>query len=356
MSDDRTQSPSRIRRDAARAAGRAPHSALLTTAAALIVAVLAVSQFGGPLLSVAVDAVRNSISTSGAEPIATVSESVTAWRTLGGAFALTLAGVGALVVVASIVAHQLQVGGVWAPARLAPSWGRLWNLGGGDDDEGALGRSLFAGAGRGLFAILRSIAVIGAAVAVLCVHSHTLMELPASDFAACIATTGRVLTQAVLAIGIVLAIMGVADFALKLRQFENMLRTTPEEHRAEQRAIDGDPAVRSRRAQIARSWMRDPGEVLAGTSIALTGHAGLTVLLAGSPPPGRLTVRTIARGVAASSLRHAAESGGIPVIRAAELAAWFASREARSAPLPERLVAELRHIWGPRTTPVSRSA
>jgi flagellar biosynthetic protein FlhB len=139
--------------------------------------------------------------------------------------------------------------------------------------------------------------------------------------------------------------VGLADYAVKYRRFEEHLRLTPDEQREEQKAIDGDPSVRSRRVQLARSWLRDPGEVLAGAGLVVTGVGGLSVLLAGSPPPGRITVRTISRGVAASRLRHAAERAGVPVVRAPELARWFAAGRAQRATLPPELASALAAHW-----------
>ena len=52
----------------------------------------------------------------------------------------------------------------------------------------------------------------------------------------------------------------------------------------------------------------------------LLGSRGLTVVVAGGPPPRRITVRSVARGAAGASLRRTAERAGLVSIDAPELA------------------------------------
>jgi flagellar biosynthetic protein FlhB len=256
-----------------------------------------------------------------------------------------LAIVGVAVTTGCLLAHQLQAGGLWAPSRLAPDIGRLWRPGRGGDAEGRFTARLGEGIAQFLASAVRAAVLVGAAGVAFWANGGLAPLAGRPDMRTLLSVSAARIVAPLAALAAVALVIGLVDYGLKRLKFDRMLQTTPDEQRAEQKAIDGDPAVRSRRAQLARSWLRDPGEMLAGTAMVVTGKAGLTVLLAGSPPPGRVTVRTIARGIAASSLRHGAERAGVPLVPHAELADWFASSRAARRPLPPRLAAELMAHW-----------
>ena len=109
--------------------------------------------------------------------------------------------------------------------------------------------------------------------------------------------------------------------------------------------MEGDPALRARRRQLARSWRGDPAEALAGASLLLTGPSGLTVVLGGGPPPQRVSVRSILSGAAGTRLRLTAATRNLPVVDAADLSLRLARRLPPSlTPTPEHL-AELASLW-----------
>ena len=95
--------------------------------------------------------------------------------------------------------------------------------------------------------------------------------------------------------------MGLVDYVLRYRRFETMLRTTASEQREDQRVMEGDPAARAQRRRAARSMRGDAPDLLAGAALLLTGPAGLTLIIAGGPPPSRVSIRTVAKGGAGSS-------------------------------------------------------
>jgi flagellar biosynthetic protein FlhB len=53
--------------------------------------------------------------------------------------------------------------------------------------------------------------------------------------------------------GVWLILSGV-DYALRYLRFEAMLRTTTQEHREDQRAMEGDLASRAHRRRLAQTW------------------------------------------------------------------------------------------------------
>jgi flagellar biosynthetic protein FlhB len=146
-------------------------------------------------------------------------------------------------------------------------------------------------------------------------------------------------------LALMLLALGLVDFALQYGRIEDLLRTTPEQHREDLRAVEGDPALRTRRRQMARSWRGDSAELLAGASLVLTGPTGLCVVLAGGPPPRRISVRSVAQGTSGSKLQRSAESAQIPQIAAPKLARQIAQRRAPALPLAPEIVAELSAVW-----------
>jgi flagellar biosynthetic protein FlhB len=77
----------------------------------------------------------------------------------------------------------------------------------------------------------------------------------------------------------------------------------------------------------------DAAELSASATLVLRGPAGLTLVLDGGPPPGKVTVRTAVNGHAGVRLRRAAEAKGVPQVDAPDLARRLA------------LMAELAAIW-----------
>ena len=106
--------------------------------------------------------------------------------------------------------------------------------------------------------------------------------------------------------------MGLVDFALQHRRFEAMMRLTPDEHREDLR-------VRRRRprppgpppeARPGRS-AGDAPELLAGATLAVVGASGLVVILAGGPPPRRVTIRSSANGATGRQMIRSADAANL---------------------------------------------
>ncbi len=166
------------------------------------------------------------------------------------------------------------------------------------------------------------------------------METPVLAHAA-----GRILLYLARVLAVVLLVLGLADYGLRWRRFERMLRTTPSQHREDQRVMEGDPASRAQRRRLAKLWRNDSPEILVGASLILAGSRGLTLVLTGGPPPKRVTIRTVARGISGIRLRRSAEANQVAFIDAPKLAHRLASRPASGSPVAAELLADLAAIW-----------
>ena len=347
MSAERTQAPSRLRRQQARDAGHAPHSPELTAAAGLLAALIMLGAWGGELGAALRLVITEGITSAVPSPDATLTSLndptlvAAQFHRVVAILALPLGSILFGTLVAMIAVHQAQTGGLWAPARLAPDFSRLWKLGSESDDE----LNLAAPFVHGLGALFKLAILVLIAACLLIAQMPALENLAKLELPALLLASTALVRAVALPLAIAGFVLGLVDFGLRHRRFEEHLRLTPNQQREEQKAIDGDPAIRSRRLQTARAWRQDPAELLVGASLVVTGTAGLTVLLGGSPPPGQVSVRTIARGVAASRLRQSAERAGLKSVKAPELARWFAASRTTKAPLPPYLATELASLW-----------
>ena len=137
--------------------------------------------------------------------------------------------------------------------------------------------------------------------------------------------------------------MGLVDFAIQHRRFEAMLRMTPDEHREDLKAADGDPALRGRRRRLARTMRGDAPELLAGATLAVVGASGLVVILAGGPPPRRVTIRSSANGATGRQMIRSVDAANLARLDSPPMA--MALARLRSPAIPPELLAELASSW-----------
>jgi flagellar biosynthetic protein FlhB len=341
VADDRTQAPSKRRRQLARQYGQVAHSPELTAAAGWLVAVFLLGMTGDRLATRLTGLVTGSLTwpvdltADGAEVVARVRAVV---LDLGWPTGAILAGFAA----GALAMHQLQVHGLWATSQVVPDPKRLWAL--------ASGPGLAARAERAAWSMVKGVILVAAAAWTLRVGWSGLLALGGLEGPALGRAVGQLVINLAWVLAGVLLVLGVADYGLRYRRFEAMLRTTPAEQREDRRVMEGDPAAQSQRRQVARAWRGDSPELLAGASAILCGAAGLTLVLAGGPPPGRVTIRSVVRGQAGLRQRRSAEATKVPLIDAPDLARRLARRPSSSSPVAAELLAELATIW-PAATP-----
>ena len=333
MSEDRTEAPSKRRRLLAREQGQVARSPELTTAVGLAAATALLGLWGDDLAGALIGLIRQPWAdglpmTAG---VAAVSDHVR-----GAAASVLGPGLGILggSALAATLAHQAQVGGLFLPGMLAPNPGRFAAWGGPD---------LATRFERGAWSLAKAAAVVAVGVVLVRVgldDLHRLGRLAPGPMALAIAGRVRTTLGALAVTGLVL---GLADFALQHRRLEGLLRMTPDQHREDQRAADGDPALRSRRRRMARAWRGDAPELFAGASLVVTGPKGLAVVLAGGPPPRRVTVRSSAQGAAGATLFRAAKRAGLTPVESPDLAVRLA--RLGSPVVPPELWRDANGIW-----------
>jgi flagellar biosynthetic protein FlhB len=336
MSDERTQTPSKRRRQLARERGEVARSPELTAAVGLLAAVILLAAFGGSLIEALCALVQAPWIEA---PLTTAELGSVVGQVLRATLAVAtpLAAIGAGVVLAMLFAHQLQVGGLWSPGLLAPDPARLWRLVEGTD--------LSARGTRGIWSILRAIVIVGVAAAVIYAQLPLLNRLGQLDAQHLARTCGVLIGRLAFALAIVILALGAIDYWLQFTQFEARLKATPQEQREDQRAEDGDPAQRARRRRLAQEWHQNPAALVSGATLIVSGWAGLSVALSGGPPPRRLWIRPAARGLIGLRVRALAQRSGVPCINAPELARKLARRPDSGRQLPSEWLSELAAVW-----------
>ena len=336
--EDRTQAPSKRRRQQAKEQGQAAHSPELTGAVGLLAVSAVMALWGDHLFLTLLSLLREPLQAPpGLALAANPSELVSTLRhvalTLIAPLGLALAAFSA----GAILAHQVQVQGLWAPGLLVPDPMRLWTIGQNQD--------WIARVRRGLWSLVKAAIILAVAFLVLRSNWFWFQSLGRLDTLPLARAVGQAIRQLLFTLAFATLVLGLIDFTLQFQRFETLLRLSPEQHREDMRAVEGDPALRARRRHLARSLRADSPEILAGASLILTGPAGLTVVLAGGPPPQRASVRSIVSGPSGEKLRQLAKQSQIRQITAPALTNRFAQCHPPLGPLSADLMADLSLIW-----------
>ncbi len=337
MSEDRTQPASKRRLQMAREQGQVAHSPELTAAGGWLVAVVLLGFWGESLAQGLIGLTRQS---AGGSPMvwAEAAEFVSHIRQAVMAVALPLGIVVMGFAAGALAVHQLQVRGLWAAGLLAPDPARLWVFG----REGALTASIE----RFAWSVIKAVVLVAVSFWAIRAEWAEIQRLSALEFPALPIASGHALMQPAMALAMVMMVLGLADYGLRHVHYEAMLRTTPQEQREDLRVMEGDVSLRARRRRLARAWRGDAPELLAGASLILTGNDGLTLVLAGGPPPRRVTIRNVAQGTTGNGVRRTALATRLPQFASPELARRVARHAASSGHLPATLPADLTSELG----------
>lgn len=336
--EDRTQAPSNRRRQQAKEQGQAAQSPELTGAAGLLAASAVLALWGDRLFLTFLSLVRDSLNNAPSlAPASDPTQVVSSLRQAAFALMVPLGAALTAFFVAALATHQGQVRGLWAPALLAPDPTRLWAVGSG---QGWVSRG-----GRGIWSLAKVAIILVVAFLVLRSDWAWFQSLGRLDTLSLARAIGKGTCHLLLLLAVATFVLGLIDFSLQFQRFESLLRLSPEQHREDMRAVEGDPALRARRRRLARTLRSDAPEILAGASLILTGPSGLTAVLAGGPPPRPLSIRSIVTGPAGEKLRQLAEQSQLPQIAAPALTRRLAQHRPPHLPLTADVMAKIRRIW-----------
>jgi flagellar biosynthetic protein FlhB len=168
-----------------------------------------------------------------------------------------------------------------------------------------------------------------------------------ADFSADMASLGAA-TAALWRSAIPLAlIVGVADIVMQRARFLRNLRMTPRELKEERAESEGRPETKARRRSTAlkRSRGMRIGAIREATAV-VTNPTHIAIALRYAPPQIDVPV-VVARGadLLAAVVRGAAESFGVPVIEAPELARLLYAQAETDGPIPEEAYAAVAAVF-----------
>jgi flagellar biosynthetic protein FlhB len=217
------------------------------------------------------------------------------------------------------------------------------------------GNRLSWGAGARKLATLdvagAAIAICGAA-AVACsglaiVHGAAGIAGRGADFNADMASLGSAIAALWREVVPLALIAGVADIVIQRVRFLRNLRMTPREVKEERAENEGRPETKARRrnAAVKRARSMRIGAVREATAV-VTNPTHIAIALRFDPPNIDVPV-VVARGadLMAAVVRGAAESFGVPVVEAPELARLLYDQAESDGPIPEEAYAAVAAVF-----------
>ncbi|QDV38683.1 EscU/YscU/HrcU family type III secretion system export apparatus switch protein [Tautonia plasticadhaerens] len=237
MSDDRTLEPSPRRLREARDRGMVPVSGELTAAVGLLAASAALGVWGEGLLSGMLGLIREGLSGEDLA-VADASTFVALVRSAIGSVASPMAVILAVPVLASLVAHQVQAGGLFRPGLALPDPARL--------RPGASAGTPGDRLGRAAGLVARAVVLVALTWWAIRGVLRDPAASTASDPSEVIRLAGGTLHASISRLGLALLAVGLVHRAVQVRRLDARLRISPREQREEQREQGGNPGIRAR--------------------------------------------------------------------------------------------------------------
>lgn len=240
MSDDRTLPPSPKKIRDARQQGMVASSAELTASVGVLAAVVTLGAVGPGMADAIAELVSGATGKGGAELVrANPGAFVDHIRGAVGSVAGPMLAVLVAPALASMLTHQIQVGGLFVPMLVMPKAERL--------RPGSRGGGMADRLGRASGVVLRAVVLVTVAWWSIRSVVFAFDGLP-SDMtpASFVAEASGAIRHALLQLGFALMAVGLIDFGLQIRRINARLRMSPEEQREERREQDGNPTTRSR--------------------------------------------------------------------------------------------------------------
>ncbi|CAN5237785.1 flagellar biosynthesis protein FlhB [soil metagenome] len=246
---ERTEAASEQKKATTHEEGRVPKSQELTVAVLLIGSALVLNTAGVPLAHVVVDTARSVLTTIGTMPLdegsATAVIRDLGWRILAalGSF------LGAMALV-SLAISAAQARGVLSLTPITPDFGRLSPL---KNFKRVAGVQSFVELAKSL----GKVGLVGGVVySVLRLAMPDALRLAQESPMALLPMVRQYSVRLLLTAGGAYMVLAAADYLFQWWSFQKELRMSKEELKQEDKQQNGDPHVKGRRRQVARSYAR----------------------------------------------------------------------------------------------------
>ncbi|MCC7293918.1 MAG: flagellar biosynthesis protein FlhB [Phycisphaerales bacterium] len=335
--EDKTEAPTPRRRQQARAQGQIPRSADLTATAALLSGLLFLGWWGPKLwprlialLATALSAER--LSDDEAPVIFAAAMSVEAGKLVWPIFAVVCSVV--------LVVVWAQVGWNFTLKPLTPNPGKLNPING-------LKRLVSGASAVSLLTNFAKLVVVGiTAYVTIAARIDEILLACVLGFENLVGAGAAVIYQLGVRLGVVLLILGLADYVYQRLRHEKQLRMTKQEVKDEMKAMDGDPVVKQRRRRIQMELMRQRlRRTVPQADMVITNPTHLAIALkydADTMPAPRV----LAKGAdeVALLIREIASRCGIPVIERKSLARVMYAQVEVGQYIPEKFYQAVAEI------------
>ena len=337
MSEDRTQPPSKRRRQIAREHGQAAHSPELTAAAGWLAAVVVLGFVGDDLALGLTDLVRGSLRAPARLPdeSGAVASHV---RGLVMGLAWPLAAILGGFAGGALAAHQFQVRGLWATSQIVPDLKRLWRFSNGPGLSTLVVQSIWS--------MAKAVIVVAASAWALRAGWSDFLRQSSLEGPGWPRPPGRSCC----------AFRGLWPgrlLALGLVDYVSAVPAVRGDAANDARGAAGRPARDGRRpGRARRSGSASPDRCAAtlpsclpGPRLLLCGAGGLTLVIAGGPPPRRVSFARSRKEARACACGDRPRRAVFPRSKTPGLAAAPARRPAAGSAIAAELIADLAAIW-----------
>jgi len=329
-SSQKTEQPTPKRLEDAREKGQVARSQELVTTVSLL-AVMAYLWFGWSFIETRLAGLFDSIAAH-ARAYPDHGTTLALYET-GLSFALIIAPVLGIVILAGTIANFIQVGGLFSADVVKPKGERI--------NPGSGLKRIFSR--RHAVELLKTVVkIIVLAIILFGVIRDAIgpyvNSLPCSPGCQTALTT-LVLGQLIAYAAICFFVVAVADVAFQRRAHNRSLMMTREEVKREYKEMEGDPLLKSKRQQLAQELAMEDRVRAAGRATAVIvnpTHLAVSIFYSAEKVPVPI-VTGKGRNRAAYQMIGAAEKAGVPVFRNTTLARRLFADVEISQPIPEEL-------------------
>jgi flagellar biosynthetic protein FlhB len=342
MADDggeKSQDATPHRRQQAREEGNVVHSQDLASAVLLLVSLIALLNMGSALVKLFFDMSHEHWGSEAWTTLDPATLQAHWWRILGGV-TLALAPFLAMVFVAGILVHLLQVGILFLPDKLMPDFSRLdpisgfWRL---------MSMQSAVTVVQGMF----KIGVIGT-VAYIAFNSQLdeILSLSGREVPEIALFVVETLLWICIKVTIALVILSLVDYLWQYWQHEKNLKMSSDEVREEMKNQQGDPATISRRRQIQRQLAQNRMKSdVPKADVVITNPTELAIAIQYDSKTMRAPI-IVAKGagVMAQQIRRLALEHNIPIVEKKPLAQALFKDVDVGHPIPDKLYGAVAEV------------
>jgi flagellar biosynthetic protein FlhB len=336
---EKSQDPTPHRREQAREEGQVVHSQDLASAALLLIALLILLNLGPGLVTITLG-----IGTEHwAGPAWTQldSETWTAhWWRLLGLLASGLIPILALIFVAAILVHLLQVGFLFLPDKLSPDISRL------DPVQGFQRLFSMQSVVTVLLGLFKIGIVGGVAYFSFMSRREEILSLAARDLPEIARFIAETLLWTCIQVTAALVILALLDYFYQYWKHEQNLKMTPAEVREEMKNMQGDPQTIARRKQVQRQLAQSRLKAaVPKADVVITNPTELAIAIQYDSSTMQAPI-VVAKGagVIAAQIRKLALEAGIPIIEKKPLAQALFKEVELNHPIPDKMYAAVAEV------------